>query len=85
MQANLLAAVVRSSLEGSERYKFGKLVNKGLGNGVSQVQENIVGNIETVFVSAVVSMSLFVAVAAAYFESKMPVNRGFANNCQHQK
>ncbi len=82
MQANLLAVVVRSSLGCSERYNFGKLVNEGLGNSVSQVQENIVGIIETVLVSAVVSMYLFVAVAAAYFESKLPVNRDFANNCQ---
>ena len=44
MQANLLAVVLRSSLDGSERYNFGKLVNEGLGNSVSQVQENIVGN-----------------------------------------
>jgi len=27
-------------------------------------------------------MYLFVAVAAAYFESKLPVNMDFANNCQ---
>ena len=40
------------------------------------------GNIETVHVSVVVSMYLFVAVAAAYFESKLPVNMDFANNCQ---
>lgn len=78
----VLAWVVRSSLEGSERYNFGKLVNEGLGNSVSQVQGNIVGNIETVLVSAVVSMYLFVAVAAAYFESKLPVNSDISDNCQ---
>lgn len=57
-------------------------MNEGLGNSVSQVQENIMGNIETVLVSVVVSMYLFVAVAVAYFESKLPVNRDISNNCQ---
>ena len=78
----MLAGVVRSSLGSSERYNFGKLVNEGLGNSASQVQENIMGNIETVLVSAVVSMYLFTAVVAAYFESKLPVNSDSSKNCQ---
>lgn len=78
----MLAGLGRSSLGGSERYNFGKLVNEGLDNSVSQVQENIVGNIETIIEFAIVSRYLFAAVAAAYFESKLPANRDIANNCQ---
>jgi len=41
-----------------------------------------VGNIETILEFAIVRRYLFTAVAAAYFESKLPVNRDIANNCQ---
>ena len=51
LPAKVLAGFVRSSLGGSERYNFGKLVNEGLGNSVSQVQENIVGNIVGIIVA----------------------------------
>ncbi len=57
-------------------------MNEALGNSVSQVQENIVGNIETFLPFDIISTYLFVAVTAAYFESKLPVNMDFANNCQ---
>ena len=61
----MLADVVRSSLGGSERYNFGKLVNKGLVNNVSQVQENIVVNIEIFIASAIVGRYLLAAFRQA--------------------
>lgn len=40
------------------------------------------GNIETILEFAIVRRYLFTAVAEAYFESKLPVNRDIAKNCQ---
>ena len=51
----VLALVVRSLFRGSDWYNFGKLVNEALGNSVSQVQKNIVENIETILKFAIVS------------------------------
>ena len=51
----VLALVVRSLFRGSDWYNFGGLMNEALGNSVSQVQKNIVGNIETILEFAIVS------------------------------
>ena len=80
----VLAGVVRSLLRDPDWYNFGRLINEGLDNSVSQVQVNIVGNIETILEFAIVSRYSFAAVAAAYFESKLPANTDFANNCQQR-
>ena len=40
------------------------------------------GNIETILEFAIVWRYLFTAVAEAYFESKLPANTDFANNCR---
>ncbi len=40
------------------------------------------GNIEAILKFAIVGRYLLAAVAAAYFESKLPANRDIANNCQ---
>ena len=42
------------------------------------------GNIKTILEFAIVSRYSFAAVAAAYFESKLPANTDFANNCQQR-
>ena len=75
--AKMSAEIVGSLLGGSDRYNPGRLVNRRLGNSISQVQENIGGNIETFIASAVVSRYLFAAVAAAYFELKNDCKHGF--------
>jgi len=41
-----------------------------------------VGNLEAILKFAIVGRYLLAAVAAAYFESKLPANTDFANNCQ---
>ena len=40
------------------------------------------GNIESILEFAIVRRYLFTAVAEAYFESKLPENTDFTNNCQ---
>ena len=73
--SKMLAVVVGSWLQGWNVYNFGRLVSGGLGSSVSQVLENIEWNIATFLVSAIIGRYLLAAIAAGYFESKLP--------CQH--
>ena len=77
----VLAPVVRSLLRGSDWYNFGKLVNEASGNSVSQVQKNIVGNIETILEFAFVSRYLLATVSGLILYSKPPANGYIASNC----
>ena len=83
MPDQLLAGVVRSLLRGSNWYNSSRLMKEGLDSTVSQVQKNIVGNIESILEFPIVSEYLFTAVVEVYFESKLPVNVDFANNRQN--